>query len=146
MPLSFAPPRFVILTTLLLLSCNFAAAQRRVDDRDLGERLILIVPVVGAGTAQDPKRPLYAPTPEERTQAGAGGIQSYTAVLSDDKKFALIELVAQEGKAFEAILKDTRPDVKRFDLQKGKDKAEDIENEFRKYKKDFDLKKFKEGK
>ena len=39
-------------------------AQRRVDERDLGERLILTVPVVSSGTALDPKRPLFPPGPD----------------------------------------------------------------------------------
>ena len=69
----------------------------------------------------------------------------YTAVLSDDKKFALLELVARDRKAFDAIFKDTRTDVKKFDHVKGA-KKEDIEAEFRKLKKDFDFAKFKEGK
>ena len=131
---------------ICLAMATVSVAQRRVDERDLGERLILIVPVVGGGTAQDPKRPLFAPTPEDRTRDGAAGILSYTAVLSDDQKFALVELVAQDRKAFDAILKETRADIKRFDHQKGKDKGDDIELEFRKYKKNFDFKKFKEGK
>ena len=131
---------------ICLAMTTVSLAQRRVDDRDLGERLILIVPIVGAGTAQDPKRSLFVPTPDDRARDGAAGILSYTAVLSDDKKFALVELVAHDRKAFAAILKDTRTDVKRFDHQKGKDKADDIELEFRKHKKDFDFKKFKEGK
>ena len=130
----------------LAMMATVSLAQRRVDERDLGERLILIVPVVGAGTAQDPLRPLFVPTAEERARDGAAGIQGYTAVLSDDKKFALVELVAQDRKAFDAILKETRTDIKRFDHQKGKDKGDDIELEFRKLKKGFDFKKFKEGK
>jgi hypothetical protein len=117
-----------------------------VDDRDLGERLVLIVPVVGAGTRLDPRRPLFVPTPDERLREGAAGIVSFTVALSDDKTVALVELVAQDRKAFDAILKETRSDVKRFDLQKGKAKADDIETEFRKHKKDFDFKKFREGK
>jgi hypothetical protein len=129
------------------LGTAIAPAQRRVDERNLGERLILIVPVVpGAGTAQNPARPLYVPTAQERAAARADGIVSFTAVLSDDKRFALVELVAWDRKAFEEILKDTRPDMKRFDLQKGAARAEDIETEFRKYKKDFDFRKFREGK
>jgi hypothetical protein len=43
------------------------------------------------------------------------------------------------------MLKDTRPEVKKFDPVKGARK-EDIETEFRKIKKDFDFAKFKEGK
>ena len=131
---------------MFCLGAAVALAQRQVDERNLGERLLLIVPVVGAGEATDPKRPLFVPTPEERIQAGANGILAYTAVLSDDKKFALVELVARDRKAFEGILKETRPDVKKFDQQRDGARAEDIEAEFRKYKKDFDFKKFKEGK
>ena len=135
------PRPFVILVTLLLF-VSALAAQRRVDDRNFGERLVVIVPLIGNGTPRNPFRPLFAPTAEE-TKAG-GGIISYTSVLSDDRKFALVELVATDRKAFEAILKDTRPDVKKFDHTKGS-KKEDIELEFRKLKKDFDFAKFKEG-
>lgn len=126
-----------------------AAGQRRVDERNQGERLYAVVPLIGAGTPQDPKRPLFVPSPEERQRAEAGKtpiITNYSVVLSDDRKFALVELVADDAKALEAVLKSERADVKRFDLQKGKAKAEDIEAEFRKYKKDFDFKKFREGK
>ena len=104
------------------------------------------MPVVGSGTALDPKRPLFLPSPDDRRQAGSAGIQSYTAVLSDDKRFALVEYVAHDRKAFDAILKDTRTDIKTFDYQSGKDTGEAVELEFRKYKKDFDFKQFKEGK
>ena len=136
-----------VLALFGIAGAAIAPAQRQVDERNLGERLILIVPVQGLGSAQDPKRPLFVPTHEDRVRDGAAaGIVSYTAVLSDDKKFALVELVARDRKAFEAILKDTRPDVKRFDHQKGLARAEDIELEFRKYKKDFDFKQFREGK
>ena len=135
-----------VLTLLGIAGAAIAPAQRQVEERNLGERLILIVPVQGLGSAQDPKRPLFVPTHEDRVRDGAAaGIVSYTAVLSDDKKFALVELVAYDRKAFDAILKDTRPDVKKFDHVKGA-KKEDIELEFRKYKKDFDFAKFKEGK
>ena len=143
MPLFCPLYRFVILVTFLLLSCNFAAAQRRVDDRNFGERLVLIVPVIGDGTPRNPFRPLFAPLGAE--EMAASGLIGYTTVLSDDRKSALIELVATDRKAFDAILKDTRQDVKKFDPAKGA-KKEDIEQEFRKVKKDFDFAKFKEGK
>ena len=59
------------------------------------------------------------------------GILGYTVQLSDDRKHALVELVAQNPAAFKAIMADKTPDVKVF--QKGKDKQADIEAEFRKY-------------
>lgn len=131
----------------LLGITGIAAGQRRVDDRNLGERLILIVPVLpGNGTAQNPPRPLYVPTPEERARAAEDGILSYTVIPSDDKRFALVELVARDRKAFEEILKASRTDVKQFDLQRGKAKVEDIEAEFRKYKRDFTFVTLREGK
>lgn len=137
---------YALLSCLL---CPVSPGQRRVDDRNLGERIILIVPIVGAGTVDDPKRPLFVPTQADREVARASKeplITSYSVVLSDDRKYALVELVADDRKALEAVLKETRSDVKRFDIQKGKAKKEDIELEFRKYKKDFDFGKFKEGK
>ena len=137
----FYPTPFVILLTLLLLS-DRAPAQRRVDSRNFGERLVLIVPMVGDGTARNPLRPLFVTTPEE---GKANGIVSYTSVLSDDKKFALVEFVADNRKAFDAILRDARTDIKKFDHTKGA-KKDDIEFEFRKHKKNFDFAKFKEGK
>ncbi len=113
-----------------------------MDDRNFGERLVLIVPMVGEGTPRNPFRPLFAPALDEMKEKG---ILSYTSVLSDDRKFALLELVATDRKAFDQILNDTRQDVKKFDATKGA-KKDDIEKEFRKLKKDFDFGKFKEGK
>jgi hypothetical protein len=131
--------RIVMLFTLVILPLF---GQQRVDDRNFGERLTLVVPLQGDGSYRNPFRPLFAPTPEEIRE---GKFFGYTAVLSDDKKFALMEIVAPDRKAFDAILKDARPEVKKFDAARGARK-EDIETEFRKYKKDFDYAKFKEGK
>jgi hypothetical protein len=145
---SFSWNSVAFLAVLLLgfIVSKPASAQRSVDERNLGERLIVIVPIVGTGTAQDPKRPLFVPTPEERIRDGATSLQSFTAVYSDDGKFALVEFVGSDRKAFEAIFKSTRADVKWFDHQNGRATAEAIDEEFRKFKKDFDFKKFKEGK
>lgn len=133
---------FLALSAVALLAApqRLSAQQLRVDDRNFGERLVVIVPIVGDGSALNPRRPLY--TPE---QPGTGGILSYSVVLSDDRRFALVELVARDRKAFDEILKDARTDVKKFDYAKGS-KNSDIELEFRKLKKDFDFAKFKEGK
>ena len=58
-------------------------------------------------------------------------------VESVDGSMALVELVARDRSAFSAILADKSPNVKVF--EKGKHKKDDIEKEFHKYKKDFDL-------
>jgi hypothetical protein len=97
-----------------------------------------VVPMIGTGTSEDPFRPAHvaAPSPPG-TPPSPDGILGYTMVLSDDGKHALAQFVARNRSAFKDLLEDNRPDVKVF--EKGKSKREDIETEFRKYKKDFDL-------
>ena len=55
-------------------------------------------------------------------------------------QFALVEFVARERSAFAAILADKRGTIRVF--EKGKAKREDIEQEFKKFRKDFDLDRF----
>jgi hypothetical protein len=62
----------------------------------------------------------------------------YSQQLSDDGKLALVEFVARDRAAFQAIFNDKT--IKFF--EKGKSKKQDIETELKKYKKDFDLNKF----
>ena len=78
--------------------------------------------------------PLFAPKPGEKP--GPGGPLSYSMTLSDDGKSAIVEFSARDRKAFAEILNSRRPDVKAF--ERGKATKEEIENEFRKVKKDFD--------
>jgi len=121
---------------VLALSC-LASAQRRIDPRNTHERIICIVPVVGAGTRQDPKRPKHAPWPPSSVKS-ANGIIAFSQQISDDGKLALVELVARDRSAFQSILADKSVTV--FDRKK--DNKDDMEKELKKYKKDFDLSKF----
>ena len=124
------------------------AAQPKVDSQHLYERIWVVVPIVGKGTLADPKRPMYAPTlpalnlplnPALSQQIAARtGIIGYSQQVSDDGKFALVEFVARDRSAFKDILSDST--VKSF--IKGRDKREDVEAEFKKYKKDFDFRRF----
>jgi len=113
--------------------------QQRVDSRNLYERITAILPIGGSGTFADPVRPLYTPLPAALKAAATSrsrtAILGFTYVLSDDGKHALVEFVARDRAAFQQILAD--PTVKSF--VKGKDKRQDIEAEFKKYKKDFDF-------
>ena len=97
-----------------------------------------MVPLVGKGTADDPRRPAFVPAPAPKgTPPPTNGIIGFTMVLSDDGKSALVEFVARDRAALAAILADTRPGVKVF--EKGKAKRDEILLEFRKHKKDFDF-------
>jgi hypothetical protein len=125
---------------VLLLSfvCIQLRAQPRVDARNTYERLMAVVPVmIGAGSADDPKRPMYAPTPAQvqTSMTTRQGILAFTHVMSDDGTLALVEYVARDRSAFQAILAD--PTVKSF--LKGRDKREDMEAEFLLHKANFNF-------
>jgi hypothetical protein len=135
--------------TLFVSLCLPLAAQHRVDPRNMYERVLAIVPLVGSGTMSDPVRPAYAPlpgasavTPSITTASGSTptaalrpGIVAYSYLLSDDGKFALVEFVAVDRGAFKALLADTTITA----FLKGRDSAADVLTEFQKYKKGFTL-------
>ena len=122
-----------LLSGLLVLAA-LVCAQHRVDPRNTYDRVICVVPIVGKGTPDDPKRPQYAPWPPN-PPGSQTGIIAFSQQLSDDGKFALVEFVARDRSAFAAILSDKQLKV----FEKGKDKKDDVEKELKKYKKDFDL-------
>ena len=121
----------------VLMLAPVVCAQHRVDPSNTYNRVVAVVPMIGAGTPQDPKRPQYAPWPIQK-DGSATAILSYSHVISDDGRFALVEFVARDRKAFQAILADKTIQV----FEKGKDRKEDIERELKKFKGDFDLSKF----
>jgi hypothetical protein len=123
-----------LLTGLLVLAA-VACAQRRVDPRNTYHRVICVVPLVGAGTAADPRRPLYAPI---ANSASPDGIIAFTQVPTDDGKSVIVEFVARDRKAFQAILSDAT--VKSF--EKGVQSGSAIETALKTFKRDFDLVKF----
>ena len=66
---------------IILLFPSLFFAQRRVDPKYTYSRVIAIVPIVGSGTASDPRRPQYAPLPS--TGPNQAGIIGYMQQLSD---------------------------------------------------------------
>jgi hypothetical protein len=113
-------------------------AQQRVAPGNLYERVLCVVPMVGRGTADDPRRPDHVPWPPDPKAVAAGrGILGFTYQVSDDGQVALVELVARDRKALEPVLNDRRPGVKVF--ERGRTRAVEIETEFRKHKRDFQL-------
>jgi hypothetical protein len=118
---------------LAVLSIStFALGQDRVDPKNMHERMTAVVPIIGAGTYADPKRPMLAPEPQEKASA----FLSYSWEPSDDGRYAIVEFVALDRKAFAAILSDSRT-LKSF--IKGRDKGADIEKELKVFRKDFAL-------
>jgi len=121
----------------LLALASIVCAQRRVDPKMTYQRVICVVPLIGQGTADDPKRPMYAPWPMTPSPSRTG-IIGYAHQVSDDGKYALVEFVATDSSAFTTLLADKSIKV----FIKGKDKKEDIENALKQYKKDFDIERF----
>jgi hypothetical protein len=93
------------------------------------ERLVAVVPLVGEGTPDDPRRPLFAPKPGEKSP-----IEGYSWEPTDDGRFAIVEFVAGSAADLDGIANDART-VKAF--RKGRGKKSDVERELRKFKRDF---------
>jgi len=128
-----------------LVMTGMVFPQHRVDPKNTYHRVICVVPMVGKGTFDDPRRPLYAPLPPSQAPAQArpaaaprDAILAYSHQVSDDGNYALVEFVAVDRAAFQAILNDKQITV----FEKGKASKAEIEKELRKYKKDFDYEKF----
>jgi hypothetical protein len=121
------------------LVCAAALRSQGVDLRHLHERMLAVVPLTGAGTYADPRRPLFAPS--STREGGESGILSYEWAPSDDGQFAIVEFVAKDRSALAKIATDARV-LRAF--EKGKVKKDDVEKELKKYRKDFKFEK-KEG-
>lgn len=115
---------FVLATSLV--SVLPVSAQQRADGRLGYERLVAVVPMVGSGTYEDPRRPAYVPDYLLRSresqfqgrseaevspiaQALARGeipkaIVGFHYELSDDEQFALVEFQATDRSAFVPLL------------------------------------------
>jgi hypothetical protein len=126
------------------ISALFIAAQQPPNSRPAPTNHLVtvyaVVPLTGAGTFQDPKRPLFAPLPSQLAKSerdSAPPILSYSFEISDDGRFALVEFRAADRKAFSEILDSKLPGVKAF--ERGRATKEEINAEFRKHKRDFDV-------
>jgi hypothetical protein len=109
------------------------AQQVRVDPSQMHERAIIVVPMTGSGTYADPIRPLLSPTAAE--MKGESPILSWTWQPSDDRRFAIVEVVTRDKAALETYIEDKRV-VKAF--ERGKSKREDVERELKVFRRDFD--------
>lgn len=115
-----------------------AFAQHAVDPSARYYRVICLVHLTGAGTHQDPLRPEYVP--QSTDAAEKAGIVAWSILPTDDKRMAILQLVARDRHAFESLMSDKRPEVKVFEI--GTHGKELIETALKLVRKDFDLEKF----
>jgi len=131
----------VAALAVFLCLCGFAQ-NRKVDSRNQHERLIALVPFVGSGTMEDPKRPMFAPRPGEVAPGSKTGIVAFHFIPTDDGSMAIVELVARDKAAFAAILASNVSGALFF--LRGRDDKAAVEAALQKYRKDFTLDKFGE--
>jgi hypothetical protein len=126
---------------LLSLSLSAVFAQNRVPPEMMYHRVWAVVPLIGKGTSDDPRRPMFAPSPAEKAvslkTSSHSGVVSYTMQISDDGKSALVEFVGPTPADLKFIVNSTAPGVKAF--ERGVATKAEIEAEFQKYKVGFTL-------
>lgn len=135
----------VIAGVCLLMKLSFASFHP--DPAGRYERIICVVPLVGSGTVQDPKRPLFTLAADlSPNNAGIGssskntlaeaGIAAFQSVPTDDGKAAIVMFVAHRYTAFKPILASPKL-IQKFER---KDIPEiELVNQLRKYKHDFTI-------
>jgi len=111
--------------------------RNRVDARNRYHRILCIVPLVGEGTRQDPRRPQYTPSSDTRTPS-LSGIIGFQQIPTDDNLFAIVEFVATDASALRPIWNDKSLKI----FERGKHSRTVIEAEFKLFRKDFDLTQF----
>jgi hypothetical protein len=137
---------------LMAIYITSLSAQNRVAPEMLYHRVWAVVPMIGKGTAEDPRQPMFVPSPQERKAQADGAervylatgkrpdpqppaILGYTMQLSDDKQSALVEFIGASPQALVFITQSKAPGVKAF--ERGKATRQEVEAEFRKFRRDF---------
>ncbi len=111
--------------------------------------LLCVVPMIGAGTLADPKRPLFTPVAGQAPADGALAppkkskgfaevprIVSYRSVLTDDGQHAIVAFTARDRAAFEPILAKHNL-LAVFDLQTTR--PDTLLASLRRFKKDLEI-------
>ena len=124
------------LAVLLLVLSGVVCGQRRVDPKNSYNRGICVVPMVGKGTTDDPKRPQYAPWPATQDPNGVTG---FFFQPSDDGSLAIVEFVSRNRAALLPMLNDKT--IKSF--EETRQSKANIEAAIKPFRKDFDLSKFR---
>ena len=137
----------VMPVVCLLVAVGSALAQHRVDPSRMYARIYVIVPMVGSGTWEDPKRPMFAPVPNQTAAGSRTGIIAFNSVASDDGNFALVEFVAENRLELAKITAPVSaglasvPGPQMFDRSTVPDAT--VQSAFQLLKKNFDISKFR---
>ena len=99
--------RSVFIIALISVALS---AQHRVSPEHQGHKIWAVVPLTGSGKPDDPKRPMFVPSPKEMAAAAAASqgqkmtqapdLLGYTMQLSDDGKSALVEFTFSSQSPF----------------------------------------------
>ena len=131
----------VRVVALFVLSLTALFAQNRVSPEMMYHRVWAVVPLIGKGTSDDPRRPMFAPSPAERSaklkNGDHSGVLSYTMQLSDDRQHALVEFVGATPADLRPIVHSGVPGVVAF--ERGRATKDQIEAAFQQYKLGFTL-------
>lgn len=139
--------RAVAPVVCLIASVISALAQHRVDPASMYSRIYVIVPMTGSGTWDDPRRPMFAPVPQQMIPGNRAGILGVNHVESDDGKFALMEVVVATRPQLNQLIAEVNnqlaatPGFELFDRSTSSPAA--VQAAFQILKKDFDITKFR---
>jgi hypothetical protein len=102
-----------------LFSGQIRGAPPRTNPLEAGEHLIAVVPMVGLGTIDNPKRPMFALAGKDIAAAIANhqspAISQSHFVMADDGVSAIVEFVAPNRVAFKPILAAAAGTIKVYD-------------------------------
>jgi len=149
---------FAMVCASFVLGQAAIAQQGRADGRMGYERLVAVVPMVGSGTYEDPRRPAYVPdyllrtleslqlgkSEEEASPIAAAlakgkapaAIVGFHYEISDDGNFALAEFFATDRAAFKPLLEAAKRPFASAEIAPNRNALEG----------GFDLKAFEAGK
>jgi hypothetical protein len=105
---------------------------RSVDPSNMYHRVYARVPLIGAGTKADPKRPMFAPTTPSKDHTG---ILAYAMQISDDGNWALCEFVGATPQDLQIVTTSTNSSVVSF--ERGHATLDQVLADFSQYKKGF---------
>ncbi|MFN0104739.1 MAG: hypothetical protein ACKV2U_21955 [Bryobacteraceae bacterium] len=120
---------------LLLCAAAFVVSAQPARIGGSGERILVAVPMVGAGTWADPRRPAML------REAGV----AFRFELSDDGATAIAEVSPRGPLELKNLESQLKTDARAKVFRPSKDKQTDVQDEIRKVKKDFDIELFGKG-
>ena len=121
-----------VLLVGLFVAAGWAQAARTGGS---GERMLVVVPMVGAGTWEDPRRPALV------REAGV----AFRYQVSDDGQTAIVEVSPRGPLDWKRVEESIRKEPRAKVFRPSKDKQDDVVFELKQLKKDFSIDSFGKG-